>query len=313
MPEGHVMLKNVLFAPLRIDNKTVGIMGLANKPRDFTDRDAQMAAAFGEIASVALINSQMLEKLEENEELLKAHSDHLQEMVEEKTKQLRDAERLAAIGATAGMVGHDIRNPLQAIIGELYLAKDNLISLPEGECKENLQETVATIEEQVGYINKIVTDLQDFAKPLTPCIEEVDLHSVLQTTLPMINIPETIEVELVLQEEVPTFNSDSAYIRRIITNLISNAVQAMPKGGKLTVQTIRENGQATLIVEDTGVGIPENAKSKLFQPLFTTKSKGQGFGLAVCKRLVDAMGGAITFESEEGKGTKFTVKLPMKR
>jgi signal transduction histidine kinase len=176
-----------------------------------------------------------------------------------------------------------------------------------------LQETVATIEEQVGYINKIVTDLQDFAKPLIPCIEEVNLHSVLQTTLPLMHIPKTVNVELVLEKELLTFNSDSAYIRRIITNLVSNAVQAMPKGGKLTIQTIRENGSATLIVEDTGVGIPENAKSKLFQPLFTTKSKGQGFGLAVCKRLVEAMSGTITFESEEGKATKFTVKLPMNR
>src|SRR3990170_1540659 len=313
MPEGHVVLKNVLFAPLTIDDKAVGIIGLANKTDDFTERDAQMASAFGEIASVALINSQMLEKLEENEKLLKAHSEDLEEMVEEKTKLLRDSERLATIGQTAGMVGHDIRNPLQAIMGEIYLAKDELTTVPESGTKQSLRETLAMIEEQIGYINKIVTDLQDFAKPLLPCMEETNLQTILQSTLPMINIPETVEVSLVLQEELPNFKSDTGYIKRVITNLISNAVQAMPKGGKLTIRTYRENNSAILVVEDTGVGIPENAKSKLFQPLFTTKSKGQGFGLAVCKRLVDAMGGAITFESEAGKGTKFTVKVPMKR
>jgi signal transduction histidine kinase len=95
-------------------------------------------------------------------------------------------------------------------------------------------------------------------------------------------------------------------------NLISNAVQAMPKGGKLTVQTYHDNDSAIITVEDTGIGIPEQAKAKLFQPLFTTKSKGQGFGLAVCKRLVEAMNGTITFDSAEGKGTRFTVRLPIK-
>jgi signal transduction histidine kinase len=129
----------------------------------------------------------------------------------------------------------------------------------------------------------------------------------------MIHIPETIDVKLILETELPKFKSDSAFIRRIITNLVSNAIQAMPKGGQLTIRAVGENGSATLVVEDTGVGIPENARSKLFQPLFTTKSKGQGFGLAVCKRLVDALGGTIRFESEESKGTKFIVNLPMNR
>jgi PAS domain S-box-containing protein len=297
MPTGHVTLANVLFAPLIIENKTVGIIGLANKHGGFTERDAEMALAFGEISSVALINSQLLETLEA--------------IIEERTQKLKASERLATIGETAGMVGHDIRNPLQAIIGEIYLAKDELTTVPESGTKQSLRETLAMIEEQIGYINKIVTDLQDFAKPLLPCLEETNLQTILQSTLPMINIPETVEVSLVLQEELPNFKSDTGYIKRVITNLISNAVQAMPKGGKLTVKTHRENGSAVLIVEDTGVGIPESARPKLFQPLFTTKSKGQGFGLAVCKRLIDAMGGTITFDSEEGKGTKFTVKLPI--
>lgn len=311
MPKGHVMLKNVLFAPLRIDNKTVGIMGLANKSSDFTDRDAQMATVFGEIASVALINSRMLEKLEENEKKLKEHSEHLEEMVEEKTKMLRDAERLAAIGATAGMVGHDIRNPLQSIIGELFLAKGELESLPESDVKRSLAETVATIEDQVSYINKIVTDLQDFAKPLSPCREEVNMASIVQSVISTINIPQNIKFTYCLEANFPNITADSAYMKRILTNLLSNAIQAMPQGGKLDLQARQQNSSIIITVADTGVGIPESAKAKLFQPLFTTKSKGQGFGLAVCKRLVDAMNGTITFESEEGKGTTFIVKLPI--
>jgi len=110
-PDGHVTLRNVLFAPLTIEQQVVGVIGLANKSGGFTKRDSEMAMAFGELASVALVNSKMLEILEENEKALKMHSEQLERLVEERTKQLKDAERMAAIGQTAGMVGHDIRKP----------------------------------------------------------------------------------------------------------------------------------------------------------------------------------------------------------
>ena len=94
-------------------------------------------------------------------------------------------------------------------------------------------------------------------------------------------------------------------------NLVNNAVQAMPNGGKLTINAYTKKQTILIIsVKDTGVGIPENVKSKLFTPMFTTKSKGQGFGLAVVKRMTESLGGTVSFESQEGKGTTFTVRLP---
>jgi signal transduction histidine kinase len=104
--------------------------------------------------------------------------------------------------------------------------------------------------------------------------------------------------------------SDRSIIRRVLTNLIINAIQAMPNGGKLNIGSSRKDNNILIIVEDTGSGIPEGIKPKLFTPMLTTKAKGQGLGLAVVKRLVEALDGTISFESEEGKGTKFLIELP---
>ena len=299
MPDGHVMLENVLFAPLTIDNKTLGVIGLANKPDGFTEHNADIALAFASIAAVALINSRVLENLEA--------------LVEERTGKLKNAERLAAIGETAGMVGHDIRNPLQAITGDIYLSKADLALLPESEEKTNLQESLSAIEKSVEYINKIVADLQDFAKPLSPCSQETDLKAILNDLLNENDLPENIKIQVKIENDFALVIADSAFVKRIMCNLFSNAVQAMPNGGNLSIAVYKDSEDTAIMVSDTGVGIPEAAKHKLFTPLFTTKSKGQGFGLAVVKRMTEALGGTVTFESEVGKGTTFIVRLPPKK
>jgi signal transduction histidine kinase len=241
---------------------------------------------------------------------LEHYSKHLEALVEEKTKQLKDSERLAAIGQTAGMVGHDIRNPLQAIIGEVYLANSEITSLPESQEKTNLLESLNMIKQNIEYMNKIVLDLQDFAKPLNPCPEETNIEKMIQELLTRNGVPTKIQTEAKIESDVRIIKADSAYMKRIFGNLVSNAVQAMPDGGKLAVQAYREKTAVVITVQDTGVGISEDAREKLFTPLFTTKAKGQGFGLAVVKRLTEALGGTVTFESQEGKGTTFTLILP---
>jgi signal transduction histidine kinase/PAS domain-containing protein len=241
---------------------------------------------------------------------LEQYSRHLETIVDEKTKQLRDQERLAAIGQTAGMVGHDIRNPLQAITSELYLERSEISSLPDGETKKNLQESISGIEENLFYINKIIADLQDYARPLSPKKEEVNVEAAVKDALAIVTIPEHVKVHVMGGAVIPSLIADSTMLKRVLVNLIQNAVQAMPNGGNLTVSAIDNGNQVCINIEDTGEGIHEDAKSKLFTPLFTTKSKGQGFGLAVVKRLVDAQGGTIAFESEQGKGTKFMVQFP---
>jgi PAS domain S-box-containing protein len=246
------------------------------------------------------------------EQQLEQYSKHLEQLVEERTSQLRDAERLATIGQVAGMVGHDIRNPLQATVNELYFAKQTLAESSQGDCKQVLMESFSIIQEQVDYISKIVSDLQDYAKTLHPNLVEVDICELVPDALKTLSIPKNIQAVARCEKDIPILKLDPTYMRRILTNLVNNAIQAMPNGGRLTVSTAKKENHAIITVQDTGVGIPDEFKSKLFTPLFTTKSKGQGFGLPVIKRLVEALGGTINVESEAGKGAKFIILLPLK-
>ena len=137
----------------------------------------------------------------------------MEELAEDRAKKLKDAERLSAIGPTAGMVGHDIRNPLQAITSELYLEKLEIDTLPNGEAKNNLLESIQSIEENLFYINKIVADLQDFARPLNPKKEHVNGEKVINEALEMITVPSNIKITVSLEKDV--HNS-------LLTPLLSN-------------------------------------------------------------------------------------------
>ena len=157
-----------------------------------------------------------------------------------------------------------------------------------------------------------MADLQDFARPLKPHAEEADLKIIIEDLLNKNGLPENIKVTFKIEAEARKVVADCSYINRIMYNLVNNAVQAMPNGGKLTIRVFKEANDTIITVKDTGVGIPEKVKGKLFTPMFTTKSKGQGFGLPVVKRMTEALGGTVSFESQEGKGTTFMVRLPPK-
>jgi PAS domain S-box len=230
----------------------------------------------------------------------------------ENARKLKEAERLAAIGATAGMVGHDIRNPLQSIVGDVFLAKAELEGLPDSRVKREVLESLNQTESNVDYINKIVQDLQDYARPLNPRADENDLQAVFEHAVRQSKVPQNIKTHIEVDMQARSIKTDTYYLNRILYNLITNSVQAMPNGGQLTIQAYREDKDIVVAVKDTGVGIPEDVQAKMFAVMFTTKSKGQGFGLPVVKRMTESLGGTVSFTSEEGKGTMFTVRLPAK-
>jgi len=292
----------------KIERVTIQILNQGARTGKY-DRYTEVGA-FGRMVNVFMAETENNIKCNKALAMMSSYAKNLETEVKETHEKLQAAERLAAIGETAAMVGHDIRNPLQAIVGELYLEKLELSDIPDGVAKKNMQDNIRAIEENLFYINKIVSDLQDFAKPLKAEKEKVDVNDVIADVLSIVPIPDNLQVEIMVENDFPTLQVNYQTFKRALSNLIQNAVQAMPDGGKLTIHAYRDDTALKVSVEDTGDGIPEEVKARLFKPLFTTKAKGQGLGLSVVKRLIEAQGGSVGFESEERNGAKFILTLP---
>ena len=169
---------------------------------------------------------------------------------------------------------------------------------------------IEIIDRCVEYSNKIINDLLDFSREIRLDLKEASLSKMIPESLSMANIPSTINV---VSDQMSTaiFMADINKLTRIFVNLIKNAVDAMPNGGTLSISSVIEDGKVKIHFSDTGIGISEDVLPKLFAPLFTTKAQGMGFGLAICKRIVEAHGGTISVKTAFEKGTTFTVTIPI--
>jgi two-component system sensor kinase FixL len=159
---------------------------------------------------------------------LEKYADALKKIIEDRTKQLKDSERLVAIGQTAGMVGHDLRNPLQTVIGELFLAKKEVESLIESEAKNNLNESIKAIEEQAIYMDKIVSDLQAFVQPVKVDKKPFSLKALANEILTSVITTKNIRVKIQIKDDFPQIKADLQLIKRVLINLVTNSTQAMP-------------------------------------------------------------------------------------
>jgi len=220
-------------------------------------------------------------------------------------EKLAKAERLAAIGETAAMVGHDLRNPLQGIAGALHLLKQE--SLTAEERAEMLQ----VIETSVHYSDAIVRDLSDYSAEIKLKPVETTLKSSIRCAIHAVKVPQNVTVRD-LSEDQPTLRVDPDRMKRVFINLIENAIDAMPQGGTLTIISRKFDGNVEITLTDTGSGMSEKVMENLWKPLQTTKAKGLGLGLAICKRIIDAHGGTISVKSKVGEGTTMTIRLPIK-
>jgi len=220
-------------------------------------------------------------------------------------------EKLATIGELATMVGHDLRNPLQSIKNAAYQLNNELARLSPSVPREAM-EMFQVINDSVGYADKVIRDLQEFSATKKPVLKKTNINAVVKEALSQVEAPENVELITELGR-LPKIMVDKGMMKRVFLNSAVNGMQAMENGGRLKVLTKKTKGFVEVVFEDTGVGIPKENMEKLFTPFFTTRAKGMGMGLAICKKFVESHGGSVEVESEEGKGSTFTVKLPIQQ
>jgi PAS domain S-box-containing protein len=221
--------------------------------------------------------------------------------------ELAKSQRFAAIGETAAMVGHDLRNPLQGMAGAVY----NLKTEEDSRLSKGGREMLQLIEQCIGRSDKIINDLLEYSRELRLELIETNVKSITEDALAKVKIPTGIRVVDSTKNQ-PTMKLDVEKMRRVFLNLTLNAVDAMPKGGTLTITSTRSRDNVHITFKDTGEGMTTETLTKLWSPLYTTKAKGMGLGTAIAKRLVEAHGGSISVETKLGEGSTFTVTLPIK-
>ncbi len=225
---------------------------------------------------------------------------------------LVERERLAALGALSAVVAHEVRNPLAVIF--------NCIGTLEKQTSDR-QETaslLAILLEEANRLNHIVSELLDFARPGEVLFESVSLEEIVAGAIAAVRTAEpqlqsaNVTIELEVARPLPLLLLDARLVRRAVINLIHNAVQALPRGGRIVVRVVEDarEGSPTARIEvtDDGPGIPQEAQARIFEPFFTTRASGTGLGLSIVKRVAEAHHGDLTVRSD-GQGTTFIIRL----
>ncbi|MDC0684003.1 MULTISPECIES: sensor histidine kinase [Sorangium] len=238
--------------------------------------------------------------------------------------ELVNAERLAAIGKMAAHVTHEIRNPLSSIglnleLLEEEVARASAADMPDAELRPVMKESaqlVTAIRAEVDRLSRIAEQYLSVARRPRPRLEPERVDDLVQELVAFVR-PELdragVAVRVEVEEAGPEILLDESQIRQALLNLLRNAREAMPKGGEIVVSVSFSSGAATIAVDDTGLGVPEELRASIFDPFFTTKQRGTGLGLAVTRDIIEAHGGTISCEPREAGGTRFRIALPAGR
>jgi len=245
---------------------------------------------------LSLMNSELVRKNEQ--------SNQVQE-------QLVRAEKLSAVGTLASGVSHELRNPLSAIKNAVFLLKRKLSKGAVPDIDEKIIQFLDIMDNEIDRCSKIINDLLGFTRVSEPARLAFDINTVVNDALSRVEKAENIKLSKNLQPDLPMVMIDANQIGQVLINLIQNAYQAMTDGGNLKICTKVSEGFMEVEVGDSGCGIPEKKIKKIFDPLFTTKPRGTGIGLAVCHGIIQKHNGVIDVKSQEGVGTTMFIKLPL--
>ncbi|MFQ5420905.1 MAG: nitrogen regulation protein NR(II) [Anaerolineae bacterium] len=275
---------------------------------------AEVSSSLFEVDGRPLVQAILTDIAErkKQEEALAAYSEQLEELVAARTQELVAAqdhlvrqEKLSVLGKLAGGLAHELRNPLSVIEGAAYF-----LTMTLADMDDETAEAIEILNKEVQNAETIISGLLNFARTQKPRLESVSINDILVDLLGRLTIPETIAVVTELADDLPHIPADPQQIMLVCRNIIRNAVQAMAGGGQLTIVTRAEPVGVVIAFTDSGPGFPPAEAEKLFEPLYSTKAKGVGLGLALVNALVAGHGGRVTAVSAPGAGATFTVHLP---
>jgi signal transduction histidine kinase len=296
-----------IVKPIRFDGSTLGFLkiGLSLGPVESAWRNSLVSVfVLGlTIVAVGILGMAVI--------FYNQHSNLRQVKTLEAEVALR--ERLSALGHLAATVAHEVRNPLNAISMGLQRLKGEFRPTTD---EQEYAHFIELMRGEVARLNSIVEEFLSLARPLEFKTEEISIDELLHEVATLVGgdaASGKVEIEVAASPDLPRGRLDRNYIKQALLNLILNAIQAMPDGGKLVLEAKAVGGNFIIAVTDTGTGIPEELLPRIFEPYFTTKGRGSGLGLAIARRIVEAHGGKLTAESEAGRGSRFEIAVPIAR
>jgi signal transduction histidine kinase/response regulator of citrate/malate metabolism len=308
----NYLVRSLAYVPLKVGSRVIGVLLVDNKVsnKPFTENDIYLISALADYAAIAIEKARLYGEI-------KGFNEELEQRVEERTRELRAAqeqlvqsEKLASIGQLAAGVAHEINNPIGVILGFAQLVVKRL---PEDD---PMYKPLSTIEREGLRCKEIVQDLLDFARQGRPQVTLIDINEVVEASSRLVSPHITSRDVEVIKDYVPDLPpalGDANQLQQVFLNIILNAYQAMPNGGRLRIASRVVGDEVHAIFADNGVGIPPENLKRVFDPFFTTKEVGQGtgLGLSVSYGIVEQHGGTIEVDSQVNAGSTFVVKLPV--
>ncbi len=296
-----VTTRSLLAVPLIAKDRIIGVVEVINKVDGaFDPHDRELLEALASSAAVAIDNARLYQELIDQIQILRATQ-----------VKLIHSEKMGALGRLIASISHEINNPLQSIQGCLTLAKEELESLVR---PEKITRYLDIAEGEIERIATIVRRVREFYRPSGQERAPTDIHQTLESVLELSGKElqhSYVDVERIWDPAVPLVAANHDHLKQVFLNLVINAIDAMPDGGHLSIRTILDREHVIIEFADTGIGMPPEIQARLFEPFLTTKAHGSGLGLSISYGIIQEHNGQILVQSEVGKGTTFTIILPI--